>query len=259
MTKYFLPAALSLAIFSCGTADKPNSNVDTTAVATETPIVQENESSEENTTSLSYLVNLADREGVYVPINFNSFFGVDEGKEMITLMGAENVGPDAYALAMHYNIACDPLTCQHMIIMGVIGGETLISRYSFLMNREEGITFGFFQQKFFLAETEHWEYEEDGESDVQKRTSAPPTVEQVLFVLLNDQITPLAELDKHDLSYSRNLIFARYGYKFKTDSVRAYFANASWYEPRYDNVDDQLSASDKKIIKLLAAEEARRK
>jgi hypothetical protein len=76
-------------------------------------------------------------------------------------------------------------------------------------------------------------------------------------VLLNDQITPLAELDKQDLSYYRNLIFARYGYKFKTDSVKAYFSGTSWYKPQYDNVDDQLSFTDKKIIKLIVSEEAK--
>lgn len=44
-----------------------------------------------------------------------------------------------------------------------------------------------------------------------------------------------------DLAAARNEIFARHGRIFYTDEWKSYFATKSWYNPRYENVDDQLS------------------
>ncbi len=54
-----------------------------------------------------------------------------------------------------------------------------------------------------------------------------------------------------DLDIMRNEIFAEYGYTFKTEKWRKYFSNESWYTPRFENVDDQLTEIDKANIKLI--------
>ncbi len=55
----------------------------------------------------------------------------------------------------------------------------------------------------------------------------------------------------------RNEIFARHGYKFKTEEMRNYFMYEKWYVPRYDNVDDMLSDVEKKNIELIKRYESR--
>lgn len=71
----------------------------------------------------------------------------------------------------------------------------------------------------------------------------------------------LAHLTIADLDIMRNEIFAEYGYKFKSEKWQKYFASQSWYNPRYDDVNDKLTEVDKAnvatILKLKAAMQAK--
>ncbi|MBC6411257.1 MAG: YARHG domain-containing protein [Ekhidna sp.] len=54
-----------------------------------------------------------------------------------------------------------------------------------------------------------------------------------------------------DLDIMRNEIFAEYGYKFKTKKWQTYFSQMDWYDPRFENVDDQLTDIDRHNIKVI--------
>ena len=54
-----------------------------------------------------------------------------------------------------------------------------------------------------------------------------------------------------DLDIMRNEIFAEYGYRFKSDKLKQYFSKQLWYEPIFDNVDDQLSEIEKHNIEVI--------
>jgi|GEM_PF-1997353 len=54
-----------------------------------------------------------------------------------------------------------------------------------------------------------------------------------------------------DLDIMRNEIFADYGYRFKSEKWQKYFAKKSWYKPRFDDVNDQLSEIDKANIQFI--------
>ncbi len=56
---------------------------------------------------------------------------------------------------------------------------------------------------------------------------------------------------KSRLKILRNTIFARNGYKFKSDDLNSFFRKQSWYKPEFDNVDDRLTDDDKKIINYI--------
>lgn len=58
-------------------------------------------------------------------------------------------------------------------------------------------------------------------------------------------------LSMEDLDVMRNEIFAEYGYKFKSEKWQKYFGQFDWYEPKHDNVDDQLSQRDKANINVI--------
>lgn len=57
------------------------------------------------------------------------------------------------------------------------------------------------------------------------------------------------------LRVKRNEIFARKGYKFKSENLQKHFSTFDWYKPRYDHVDSLLTAVDKmNIATILKAE-----
>lgn len=60
---------------------------------------------------------------------------------------------------------------------------------------------------------------------------------------------------KSDLKLMRNEIFARYGYIFKTDDMKSYFSNQSWYKPQFTDVSNKMSEVEKKNIELIKARE----
>lgn len=54
-----------------------------------------------------------------------------------------------------------------------------------------------------------------------------------------------------DLDVMCNEIFAEYGYRFKSEKWQRYFGQQSWYDPRYDNVDDKLSDIDRYNVQFI--------
>ena len=58
-----------------------------------------------------------------------------------------------------------------------------------------------------------------------------------------------------ELRIMRNEIFARYGYKFKSDDLSEYFSKQPWYNGKYDNVDTYLTDVDRYNINLIKQKE----
>jgi hypothetical protein len=48
-----------------------------------------------------------------------------------------------------------------------------------------------------------------------------------------------------ELRIMRNEIYAKYGYIFKSEDLRNYFNQQSWYKPRYNDVSDKLTSIEK--------------
>lgn len=65
------------------------------------------------------------------------------------------------------------------------------------------------------------------------------------------EYTKYHQLTIDDLNVMRNEIFAEYGYRFKSEKWMNYFGEFDWYEPRFDNVDDQLTDIDKANIDFI--------
>ncbi|HEV3410821.1 MAG TPA: YARHG domain-containing protein [Puia sp.] len=68
-------------------------------------------------------------------------------------------------------------------------------------------------------------------------------------VILTDDIFEF--LDPFEIRRLRNEIYARHGYIFKTPDMKFYFAAQPWYQPRFDNVDDQLTDLEKFNLLLI--------
>ncbi len=54
-----------------------------------------------------------------------------------------------------------------------------------------------------------------------------------------------------ELRIMRNEIFARHGYKFKTEEMSKYFTKQKWYEPKYDDVTSRLTEIEIANIKMI--------
>ncbi|HVG35234.1 MAG TPA: YARHG domain-containing protein [Pyrinomonadaceae bacterium] len=61
----------------------------------------------------------------------------------------------------------------------------------------------------------------------------------------------LAAKSCYELKIMRNEIYARHGYIFKTDDMRAYFSRQSWYRPLAADVSGQLSGVERRNTQLI--------
>jgi hypothetical protein len=69
----------------------------------------------------------------------------------------------------------------------------------------------------------------------------------------------LQGLSRERLRWMRNEVFARHGYRFKDNKLRAAFSKKSWYEPRVDSQEEvmtELSEVERKNVELIRQQEA---
>lgn len=65
----------------------------------------------------------------------------------------------------------------------------------------------------------------------------------------------LRTCSKKDLRIMRNWIYARHGYKFKSQDLQEYFSQFDWYSPRYTDVTSQLSEIELKNVDFISRHE----
>lgn len=58
----------------------------------------------------------------------------------------------------------------------------------------------------------------------------------------------LGTLNGKELRLLRNMIYAKYGYKFKSLDLQKYFMKFTWYKPMHENIDSLMTELDKKNI-----------
>jgi serine/threonine-protein kinase len=91
-------------------------------------------------------------------------------------------------------------------------------------------------------------------------TLAPPTDAKgkVESKILNDQAldrNDLAGISDPDLRMLRNTIYARHGRIFDTADLQRYFSTRSWYRPRSEYKDADLTANDRANVALIKSAE----
>ena len=69
------------------------------------------------------------------------------------------------------------------------------------------------------------------------------------------RVSDIEGLNSWDLKVMRNEIYARHGYIFKTDEIKRYFNEQSWYNPKYSNVENLLTEIEKKNIQFIKSYE----
>lgn len=84
----------------------------------------------------------------------------------------------------------------------------------------------------------------------QSNNTASNTKENTDYIIPYSSERKLTEADlvglnKEQLGYARNEIYARHGYVFQTDTFKKYFESKSWYNPNPSFKDDSLSDIEK--------------
>ena len=79
----------------------------------------------------------------------------------------------------------------------------------------------------------------------------------IRLVILNSRLYSINELSKPDLRICKNLIFAKYGYVFKSEDLNHYFLETEWYRPKPDiDINHELTETDKELIDYIIKIEA---
>ncbi|MDQ6471056.1 YARHG domain-containing protein [Flavobacterium sp. LHD-80] len=96
---------------------------------------------------------------------------------------------------------------------------------------------------------------DDYEGEDESSSALYRAASEVVFKL-NSSTTKLKEsqlknLKKLDLEILRNTIFARHGYAFKSETIRQFFDFVPWYVPISENVDNQLTETEKQNVAIL--------
>jgi hypothetical protein len=90
------------------------------------------------------------------------------------------------------------------------------------------------------------------EADNQTYNPDEDHIDGLRFVVKEGKMVPLASLSKSELRIYRNLIFAKYGYIFKSEDLNAYFRATNWYKPNRDiNVEQVVTEKDKELVNTM--------
>jgi hypothetical protein len=77
------------------------------------------------------------------------------------------------------------------------------------------------------------------------------TITDHYYFVIDESLTKIEDAEKSKLPYYRNQLFAKHGYIFKTQKYTNHFSQFDWYEPRFENVDDQLTEEEKLLADYL--------
>ena len=87
----------------------------------------------------------------------------------------------------------------------------------------------------------------------------------LLMVLLGERnmlnevfdIFSLSQLDNQHIRLLRNMIFAKYGYRFSSSDLNTFFSRFEWYKPTSNDVENKLTETDKFNIQRMLSFESR--
>ncbi|HCA43209.1 MAG TPA: hypothetical protein DEP28_08150 [Bacteroidetes bacterium] len=99
-----------------------------------------------------------------------------------------------------------------------------------------------------------WRLLYNSDDYLKNNTEREFLTDDVLKVNASSQILTKNDVEnmyKGDLEIIRNSIYARHGYNFKNENMRAVFYSTSWHWNIYDNVEHRLTEIEKKNIEMI--------
>ncbi len=144
---------------------------------------------------------------------------------------------------------CASSHCYGRFDFFLFSESKIVSQLFYNTNFQETPIVNFFHETFFLVTKIEDVFVLD-ENENPMPTGKKEDKSDV-FVVHENKIYALNELSKENLRIYRNLIFAKYGYKFKSKDLQDYFLKFTWYKPKYDNADQFVNENDKEILSII--------
>jgi len=153
------------------------------------------------------------------------------------------------------NIPCTETICMEEFEFFLLKDDTILDRRSESNGREGSPSCEILHDAFIqYIELKHdWYEDENGKMNYYDE----PYMDGIRLVILRSRLYSIKELSKTDLRICRNLIFARYGYVFKSEDLNQYFRGKEWYRPDPDvDINQELTETDKELIDYIIKLEA---
>ncbi len=136
---------------------------------------------------------------------------------------------DGHIVVFYNTLDCTPIICKDLLELFLINQDTITYRLSTELLRELNPEFEILHNTFLQCIEVRHEWYEDGNG--MTYNEADNYVGGLRFILKDNKLIPLENLSKSDLRIYRNLIFAKYGYRFKSENLNDYFSSKDWYVP----------------------------
>jgi len=136
---------------------------------------------------------------------------------------------------------------QEEIHLYLIKNNKIFDQRQEMFGREDHPKFDVFYDIFiqYVEQKHKWVENDAGAMGYDKTDDF---TDGLRFVLKDDKLVPLSELSSEDLRIYRNLIFAKYGYVFKSIDLSEYFNNTSWYKPNPKvKINEVMTMRDKEL------------
>ncbi|MFC2129424.1 YARHG domain-containing protein [Bacteroidota bacterium] len=263
--KNFMLFVLLILLISCNTSENKKDS--------DTEIAQEEDiellDSQENLpnegagsalyTDLGKFLAFLDTGEPLIPAKFYSLLGLDStsfdqyyGHYDVAL---QSDNPGKKILVIHKQYDCTAVTCMWGIRIYTIADGSITGGEEIQMSFQAEQTYSLEHDMFLIVSDMVYDWEES-ESGAMDATSEAYNVDYYI-VLFEDNATMIDDFSNEELRIIRNYIFAKYGYKFKSDDLQEYFSKFKWYAPQFDNVDDKITDVDKKIIAHIRKQESK--
>jgi uncharacterized protein (TIGR02145 family) len=154
------------------------------------------------------------------------------------------------------NIPCTTTICPEELEFFLLKDGKILNRRSESFEREGSPSCEILHETFIqYIELKHdWHENENG---VMTYDESKDFKGGIRLVILNSRLYSITELSKSDLRICKNLIFAKYGYVFKSEDLNQYFLETEWYKPNPDiDINAELTETDKELTDYIIKIEA---
>lgn len=138
---------------------------------------------------------------------------------------------DGYELVSFVkSIPCTPTYCAETLKFFLLRNGIIVDSRTESFQREDSPVIRILHDTFiqYLEPKHHWFENELGLMDYDE---SKDYFDGLRLVVKNDELLLLKELPASELRIYRNLIFAKYGYVFKSEDLNRIFQETEWYTP----------------------------
>ena len=205
---------------------------------------------------LDKLLTIFEKAGNKIPEEYYNLLLSDKQKELLdydsgagfySIMTTQKINDYFLLMIKSGNFDCTAINCQTEFNFLLVNNvSNMVSNYAEGGSYETDPDFVIIHNAFISIKWLINDYEENDAGAMEGTGKSEIFIHYI--TIIDQKLYELSSLTKKQLRIQRNLIFARYGYKFKSKDLSEYFSKFDWYNPLYNDVKKQLTENDKELI-----------